>query len=179
MLCSVEVDYVDRHGKKKKKWVCISCSFEESILPEDKKPLVGEMAKELRGWGFDNLTSLKANEIEQAWEDHSLHRGLKEACGKIKCPVFPSSCITSGKEWKSIAKVSFERGGLFIHDIEDKYIPGVLELLAAFVDCHSSGKSGIDCPQWMKDKGILDVIPSMFVKLAGMIRKGTGYWLLR
>ena len=131
-------------------------------------------------WATGPLSSRQSvNEIEQAWEDHSLHRGLMEACGKIKYPVFLSSCITSGKEWKSIAKVGFERGGAFIHDIEDKFIPGVLELLAAFVDCHSSGKSGIDCPQWMKDKGILDVIPSMFVKLAGMMREGTGYRLLR
>ena len=113
----------------------------EIFMPaSDDRPLVWEMAAELKRWGFDKTDNLKGNKIEEAWVSHSLHRDLMQACESIQFPVYPSSVLLKRDHWESLKKIDLQRGGTFINEIETRHVPAVLELLASFVRCDSSGK---------------------------------------
>ena len=63
------------------------------------------------------MMDLPVNHIEEAWDKHSVHRELKEACNNIEFPVFPSLAIASGKHWTNIGTIEFHLGGSSIKNV--------------------------------------------------------------
>ena len=79
-LCYAPVYYVDDRGKRKKKLCCITCYFVETVIPETEKPSVKEIIEVLKGCGFEKISKLPVNQVEEAWELHGLQREVKTAC---------------------------------------------------------------------------------------------------
>ena len=107
---------------------------------------------------------------------HGFQRDLKEGCNKIECPVFASSAIKTGEHWTRIATIDFKMGGAFINNVDNKYVPSVLELLQSLVECDTSEKK---ITSWQNDGPVFDAVPSIYVKFASMCRAKLGYRVLR
>jgi len=80
--------------------------------------------------------------------------------------------------WDVLAEIDFSAGGSFLlnEDIDDKYLPDILELFAAFVRFGSPEKKHTT---WQKDGSVYTAIPQMFIDFAKKCRIDESYRLLR
>jgi len=96
----------------------------------------------------------------------------------VEFPIFNASAIDDGDKWDVLAEIDFSEGGSFLlnEDIDDKHLPDILELFAAFVRFGSPEQKHTT---WQKDGSVYTAIPQMFIDFAKKCRIDESYRLLR
>jgi len=182
-LCCGNVD-TETNGKKKAVPHCQECRLMESVLPGGAAAMEGEMTisqmrEELKNkYNFDHADQLSIDAVEELYVEYTLHRYLEELAETVEFPKFPASTIKSGEKWKEIGSIDFNFGGAFLLDdnLDEKHLPGILELFASFVKFGSEDTKHTD---WQKDGAVYSAMPEMFIKLSNKCRVDLGYRLLR
>ena len=177
IICSFCTSFIDKDN------YCSSCYLNEKIMPcadSNHLPTVREMRDELKyKYGFTNVDKLRIDEIEDAWESHTLHRELEKMVDSVDFPLFPTSAIKSGEHWTDVASIDFKLGGSFLLDekIDEQLLPGILELFSTLVKFEMNETKYTD---WEKDSPVFSVLPEIYIKFASKCRaKGVGYRLLK
>ena len=166
----------------KNEYRCFGCHVLEDLLPgENLNNLlsVAQMRKELKDkYNFDKVEDLSATEVQEIWDAHSLHHAIEELSDNIEFPLYPSASIETEDKWTELCEVDLSFGGSFIvdPDIDQQYIPGILDLLASFVKFDDSNKKQTT---WQKDGPVFAAIPKMFIEFARKCRVDIGYRMLR
>lgn len=184
IVCNLCCAKLDTGDKKKKIPHCQECYLMESVLPGGATAMeaeltISQMREELKNrYNFDHADQLSIDAVEDLYVEYTLHRYLEEIAENVEFPKFPASAIKSGENWKEIGTIDFNFGGAFLLDdnLDEKYLPGILELFASFVKFGSEDKKHTD---WKKDGAVYSAMPEMFIKLSNKCRVDLGYRLLR
>ena len=174
-LCCAQVEKIPH---------CQDCRLMESVLPGgatamEEEMTISKMREELKTkYNFDHADKLSIDAVEDLYVEYTLHRYLEELAETVEFPKFPASTIKSREKWKEIRSIDFNFGGAFLLDdnLDEKHLPGILELFASFVKFGSEDTKHTD---WRKDGAVYSAMPEMFIKLSNKCRVDLGYRLLR
>lgn len=159
---------------------CLACYASESISPTSgtaAAKTIREMREELVQDNFDGARDLSSDEVEDVYEMMEYLRLYREQGVSVPYPLYPTSEMDSSADvkWEELLEIDFKEGAVFLAEpnLEAKFIPGILELMAELVRFESGKKT-----EWTKDHAVYESLPQLFIDFAGKSRVDSGFRLL-